>query len=376
MIGQLDFSAKAYTGGSGSSTNWEEIPWNFKYVEPQFLMNESEFYNRTNPSREWLSTLKLGVMRIGGSTNRRSMTAAPIIAFPCGGTVSTLIPSNQMLIPQLAMLLDSLAYDYIVRIRLGGVDITKFLLYETPLPPVECLVLPQLQLLATSVSMSDIRFACVWTQVSDKGKAWRHNWAITLHERIRKIAMCDAISFSLFGYDLESAHHVMSGCDLPLGDLSANLKKLKLPSGFWRVDKDKFPELRQSVLGLVAFHDLLRMISDSCASRIKGIEKFVDQNDGQGWMLPETLRLADYGLGHDSRAREHQPVASVFGPRFLDWQLNQNVEESWKECRLHARNFPGPAAGKHLQEMPTAQTEADSTEKEGNTAHDPQRTLF
>ncbi len=53
-------------------------------------------------------------------------------------------------------------------------------------------------------------------------------------------------------------------------------------------------------------------------------------------MLPETLRLADYGLGHDERAKEPQPVASVLGPRFYDWQLAQDVEESWEECRLHA----------------------------------------
>ena len=53
-------------------------------------------------------------------------------------------------------------------------------------------------------------------------------------------------------------------------------------------------------------------------------------------MLPETLRLADYGLGHDDRAKEHQPVAAVLGPRFHDWQLSQSVEESWQACERHA----------------------------------------
>ena len=65
------------------------------------------------------------------------------------------------------------------------------------------------------------------------------------------------------------------------------------------------------------------------------------QNDGEGWMLPETLRLADYGLGHDERAREPQPVASRLGPRFYDWQLVQSADESWRECHLHARNLLG-----------------------------------
>jgi hypothetical protein len=53
-------------------------------------------------------------------------------------------------------------------------------------------------------------------------------------------------------------------------------------------------------------------------------------------MLPETLRLADYGLGHDDRAKEYQPVASALGPRFYPWQLEQSVEESWEECERHA----------------------------------------
>ena len=58
-------------------------------------------------------------------------------------------------------------------------------------------------------------------------------------------------------------------------------------------------------------------------------------------MLPETLRLTDYGLGHDERSKNPQPVASRLGPRFYDWQLTQNAEESWRECHIHARNLLG-----------------------------------
>lgn len=61
----------------------------------------------------------------------------------------------------------------------------------------------------------------------------------------------------------------------------------------------------------------------------------------------ETLRLADYGLGHDDRALGHQPVASALGPRFLDWQLAQTPEESWAECERSAAEMgsnPPPMA--------------------------------
>ncbi|HUG69950.1 MAG TPA: hypothetical protein VMM76_19520 [Pirellulaceae bacterium] len=83
-------------------------------------------------------------------------------------------------------------------------------------------------------------------------------------------------------------------------------------------------------------------ISEHGGDANAGILAFCNQNDGEGWMLPETLRLADYGLGHDDRAREHQPVRECFGPRFYDWQLVQSPEESWRECHLHARNLLGP----------------------------------
>src|SRR5262249_20877317 len=100
-------------------------------------------------------------------------------------------------------------------------------------------------------------------------------------------------------------------------------------------------ELRHTVLTLVAFHDLQEQIRSSGGDREQGISAFLAQNDQQGWMIPETLRLADYNLGHDDRAKAHQPVGGRLGPRFYDWQLAQNAGESWRECHLHARNLLG-----------------------------------
>jgi hypothetical protein len=118
--------------------------------------------------------------------------------------------------------------------------------------------------------------------------------------------------------------------------------------GFWRVDKDKDPELRHTVLTLIAFHDLEEKIREHGGDRDAGIEAFLSQNNGEGWLLPEAVRLADYGLGHDERALEHQPVAIRLGPRFYDWQLSQSAEESWRECHLHARNLLGEKGYQNL----------------------------
>jgi hypothetical protein len=86
------------------------------------------------------------------------------------------------------------------------------------------------------------------------------------------------------------------------------------------------PEHRLAIVSQVAFRE----------AQSVGLDNFLAQNDGAGWMLPETLRLSEYELGHDDLAREHQPVASALGPRFYPWQLEQSVDESWEECECHA----------------------------------------
>ena len=154
---------------------------------------------------------------------------------------------------------------------------------------------------------------------------------------------------------------ILTSCDLPVTELSRGPKVRSInPKGLWRVDKGKDPELRHTVLTLVAFQDLQEKINVVGGDREAGIKAFCNQNNGEGWMLPETLRLADYGLGHDERAKEHQPVASRLGPRYYDWQLAQFPEESWRECHLHARNLLGDAGYQKLL--------ADlETEKHGET---------
>ena len=164
--------------------------------------------------------------------------------------------------------------------------------------------------------------------------------ALQAGERNRLRAVMDAIAAALYGCGPSEFSHILQDVDLSNARLGERSSALDV-RGFWRVDRDREPELRHTVLTLVAFDDLQAKIDATGGDRERGIEAFLTQNDGEGWMLPETLRLADYGLGHDERAREHQPVASRLGSRFYDWQLVQSADESWRECHLHARNLLG-----------------------------------
>lgn len=226
--------------------------------------------------------------------------------------------------------------DFQARRRLSGLSLNYFILSEFVLPPVR--VAPQLRSLALRLAAPNQVLSSVWLArpaiVGSMGA--RGSWALQESERLRLRCSLDAVCLAIMNLALDDATILLADDLRSAADAGA-----LNPKGFWRVDKDKDPELRHTVLTLVAFADLQEKIRGGGGDREKGIDAFLNQNDREGWMLPETLRLADYGLGHDERATVPQPVASRLGPRFYDWQLAQTAEESWRECQIHARNLAG-----------------------------------
>ena len=292
-------------------------------------------------------------MDVTSATNERTMVSSVVRDAPCSNSVPVL---NTAATPWLlAGALNCIGYDYVARLRCSGVHLNYFTIEDSPLPSQaavhDSLGALSLRLLGVSAGFSD---AWLLTAAADQARfALRSLWAVSAHERSRLQASADAIGTALLGLNFEDVSDILDGCDRPVGKLDDG--KLA-PNGFWRVDKDKHPELRQTVLTLVALHDLEEKIRDVGGDRMRGIDEFLAHNEGQGWMVPETLRLADFGLGHDDRAREHQPVATSFGARFYDWQLAQDAEESWRECHVHARNLLGESGYRQL----IADIEADN----------------
>jgi len=186
--------------------------------------------------------------------------------------------------------------------------------------------------LVARLCLTHVSFAREWRaeHLRSQTKPWKNEWALSTWERLRLRCTLDAVVAELYGLAFADLAWILHACDHPAQPLRSDDFTWSLnPKGFWRVDKEKDPELRHTVLTLVAFHDLKQL----------GIQKFLELNDGEGWMLPKTVRLADYGLGHDERAKEPQPVAERLGPRFLPWQLEQSPEESWEECGRHAERL-------------------------------------
>jgi hypothetical protein len=345
MIGQFDFSQKGWVSGKGRTAVWRDIDWAEKVVDPQYLM--AAFNLTASPKGN--AGPKIAYMRISSATNSRTTIATYLRGSPAGDSVFFFVANDTPTLTACVVsgVFSSLAFDVVIRQRLGGLNMSEFVMVEAPLPLRTQRMLSIATGLLLGLSLSDRLFASEWlllNQIQWTKKAWRAQWALAPARRLERLSCFNAIVAHWYGLTSGELERTLGDCDWPSGTGTSTFDV----KGFWRVDKEKDPELRYTVLTLVAFRDLQEKIHSCGGDREKGIEAFLSQNDGEGWMLPETLCLADYGLGHDERAKHPQPVASRLGPRFYDWQLVQNAEESWRECHVHARNLLGEAGYRQL----------------------------
>ncbi|NCC50055.1 MAG: hypothetical protein EOM20_02445 [Spartobacteria bacterium] len=385
MIGQFDFSQKGWVSGKGRTAVWRDIPWAHKVIEPQYLMAQETFqkeslkkyldqykkrYGADAAEAEegrlcspdefagwWLNwNIKCSIMDVTSSTNTRTTIGTVSLCVPHGHKTPVMklcLGEHVYSTIGLVAVLNSFIFDWLIRLRLSGNSLIWAALAETA-----CL---RKQQVLNSYLIESAKRTAVTSQFFPSLETLHNRysnklfWALTHSEQIRNRVIQDVLIAEHFKLSYIDLNDILIDCDHPSGN-----EVDKDPKGFWRVDKDKDPELRHTVLTLVAFHDLQEKIQACGGDRDAGIQAFMEQNDGEGWMLPETLRLADYGLGHDERAQEHQPVASRLGPRFLDWQLEQSAEESWRECELHARNLLGKEGFKALKNQNTAGKETSS----------------
>lgn len=323
MIHQFDFCAAAYRRVEGKrGFKWVSIDWPDKRFEPQYLLGRSDYVVEGGRS---VRGGKLAIRDIARSTDARTLISTMTADFPCGHTLPVLSSSAPEL---LASLTNSYWLDYALRERMAGTHLVWFVLEDLPLIHLKKLrALPAMIQCAAGLSLGHVAFARNWLGIGLRRRGWRESWAASPAERLRTRAIIEALSAHQFSLRCEEVDHILRGCDRPSDFLQSSSAARTLdPKGFWRSERDTAPELRLAVLTQIAYRQLLDM----------GPAAFTSQNGGEGWMLPDTIRLADYGLGHDDRARGHQPVAGALGPRFYPWQLGQSVDQSWEECDTHA----------------------------------------
>ena len=344
--------------GSGNNAEWHRGIEANDHVQPQFLLGASEY--RSHPKSVALGT-KIAIRSLARATDVRTIIAGVIPDLPAGNSVNYLTPGRSVLRSLCFSVLSSTVFDWQARTRIAGTNMNYHFLEEMALPAIERapkragtkLISEQpVDRGDPAAAFSDQRLQegppalaalrrrpLVSLGLSSTTQAvtqveWGATFlALTPGERRRLNALADALIAAAYGLGREDLAVILEDCDHP----DPHGKS----TGFWRVDKDKPPELRHTVLTQIAFADLQRDIDAAGGDRPAGIRAFMNQNHAEGWLLPKTLRLADYGLGHDDRAKGRQPVAIELGARFYDWQLVQPPDEAWAETHLHARNLLG-----------------------------------
>ena len=318
MIQPFVPSARGWISGTGLRAKWDYADLGNLVWNPQYLMASGKYDDDATSF-----TLKVGFCDISRDIDVRSFQGTVVPSFPCGNSAPVLSPEGDkavIAVPQLLALLNSFVFGWIIRQRGGAAPLNWHLLAEMAFPNSASATIWQL------VSRLNLHSRTNAPSVL-RGYGLHVEAALLDGERHRLRPAIDALAAVLCGVEADDLAHVLHETDLPVAAIRRKSHELNV-CGF-------------SVLTLIVFHDLEAKIEAVGGDREQGIEAFFAQNDGEGWMLPETLCLADYGLGHDERADPPQPVASRLGPRFYDWQLARSADESWRECHLHARNLLG-----------------------------------
>jgi hypothetical protein len=332
MINLFDFSTAKWISGKGRSAKWDKIDYP-KYLGPEYLMDEAIYrQNETD-----LRRLKIIFKDISTAVHHRTMLCTVIPQFPAVNDAPTLTVDSDKKTMILQMILGSFALDYVARYKIGYLHLNYFIIEEFALPYPDQIPENIKQILfkfSFRLCGTHEIFSHTWLKNQKIiNRHWKSLWAITLHERLRIRCNLDALIAELYGLSWDDFAWILRDCAHPLSHINQIYHTLD-PKGFWRVDKDKDPELRHTVLALKAFADLKAM----------GIDAFCALNDGEGWMIPETLTYAvnsDGTIAFDTLDGKTVPVQERLGERFLDWQLAGTPEESWRECEMHARNILG-----------------------------------
>ena len=364
--------------GSGRNAEWRSPTETENGLSPQFLIARDEYMSSRKVS---LRDTKVAIRSLSNATNERTVVAGVIPDLPAGNSVNYLTPSAPHLRSSCFCILSSLVFDWQARSRIAGTNMNYHFLEEMALPVIDAAPAkpertsaaarpPTAHSPSTGLasqrgtsSLSALGRVPLGLSLTTQAATQLEWSAVTLAilpgERHRRNAIADALVAAAYGLNRGDLAVILEDCD--------HSEPHGKSTGFWRVDKDKPPELRHTILTQVAFADLQQHIAACGGDREAGIQAFMDQNHGEGWLLPETLRLADYNLGHDDRAQHHQPVASELGPRFYDWQLAQPQEEARTETHLHARNL----LGEHGYCRLLAQLERDQPKQPSATGAQP-----
>lgn len=254
MIAQHDANAARHAEGSGQRARFEPHPRAPALPRPQHLVDAREA-----AARGFATRLRVAYRRIAPATNARTVIAAVVGGWATGDSLFQFAPRSDdpRRVLCLAAIFNAFVFDWQVRLRLGGVNLSRFVMEDVLLPPWP-VVEPRADELAEAaarlglvgpVGVSARALAPEWVARAERAPAVAPDARRQLRARLdRRVA-------ELYGLTPDDLAWILRDCGHPTDALTHRRFFRGLPpKGFWRVDRGLEPAERLPV-ALLAAHD-------------------------------------------------------------------------------------------------------------------------
>ena len=237
MIQAFVPSARGWLSGTGLRAKWDYCDLGNLQWKPHYLMAAGVAGQEEGIS----APLRIGYRRIARSTDERSFIGTILPSFPCGDAVFTLHLDRRSMddVAQVLAMLNSFVFDCVLRQRLGGTNLSWYLLAECPLPRRQNLfrasgrALSFIAQIVRALNLSSNLFSTVTTTRREHALA-----ALRPGERLRQRATVDALALAAFGLNNADVTHILRDIDRPTSGVGkdSSIAASFDPRGFWRLD--------------------------------------------------------------------------------------------------------------------------------------------
>jgi hypothetical protein len=318
MVGQFDPCSQGYVSGAGRSAKWDDVPASAKDFRPNYFVLECEYHAQVTKKAKKTPGIVAGggvaFREISNARNQRTMLASVIPAFPTNNKAPVLTVNSGHLGDGLLLsaLMNSICFDYLLRMRMAAQTLNKFIIEECPVPKVPShaqgydAICRRLILNAARLTLIHPIFAPYWLWLREQypelaSQGWKAWWAVTESQRLRLRVELEVMAARLYRVSTEDFAWI-------LRDDPSDLK------GFFRVDQALPFSQRLTGLSLAAF----RAVEES------------------RWSVESASNLTDA----DFFARIGVPAENLVEPRFSESDVAA-AGSGWEECERLSRSLLG-----------------------------------
>ncbi len=152
MFHQFDHRWATYkdSGDTGDLSDEEKSDSSFQ-IQPRYWVSRNEVENKLGD--KWKKDWLLGFRRISNTTNERTFIFSIIPKAGCGDSVFIIIPKTDVasIVSCLYAYFNSLIFDFITRQKMGGTNLSFFIVKQLPILPPESYTQEDIEFISTRV---------------------------------------------------------------------------------------------------------------------------------------------------------------------------------------------------------------------------------